>query len=76
MLFSLKTYPPNTWWLWIRVQFLAQLAWWVWIFVEDSGTTSGRVLLYPNIIRPAAIPSSVLCRVLLHVTILFKILFE
>ena len=63
MLFSLKTYPSDTlysmdtWWVRIRVQFLVQLAWWVWIFVEDSGTTSGRVLLYPNIIRPAAIPT-------------------
>jgi hypothetical protein len=28
----------------------------VWIFVEVSGTISGRVLLYPNKTRPAAIP--------------------
>jgi hypothetical protein len=48
----------DTRWAWVRVQFLARLAWWVWIFVEVSGTISGRVLLYPNKTRPAAIPSS------------------
>jgi hypothetical protein len=47
----------DTRWAWVRVQFLARLAWWVWIFVEVSGTILGRLLLYPNKTRPAAIPT-------------------
>jgi hypothetical protein len=47
----------DTRWAWVRVQFRARLAWWVSIFVDVSGTISGRVLLYPNKIRPAAIPN-------------------